>query len=547
MTLDIQHNRQFRMTRCVGRWRFSHGLMERHARRQTMKTCVGVWLLFLMEGCVAGPLLAAPSSQEQSCFAIQVVDADTGRGIPLVELRTTNHLLYITDSAGWVAFDEPGLLGETVFFHISSHGYEAPKDGLGQRGRALKTSAGAKAKIELRRLNLAERLYRVTGQGIYSDSVRLGLSTPLQHPLISGQVMGQDSVQNAVLDGELFWFWGDTNRPRYPLGHFATSAARSRLPANGGLSPHAGVDLDYYVDRSGFSEPAFEVEGGKLVWLDGVMVVENEQGEPQIVGHYNVMKSLAERLEHGLAVFDPSTGKFKRQVKWPAEAALEPHGQVMRVTDDEGDYFYFCNPFPRVRVKADWKSVFESREYEAYTPLAQGEVYKGADSKWAFNEQGQIVADWKRETPALTPQEAHEMVAKGDLSTSQARWNVLSADANKRVTLQSGNVAWNKFRQKYVMIAVELFGEHSVLGDVWYVESDRPEGPWTNAVRVAIHESYSFYNPRHHPYFDEEEGRYIYFEGTYTSTFSKAKYPTPRYDYNQVMYRLDLADPRLQP
>ncbi len=28
-------------------------------------------------------------------------------------------------------------------------------------------------------------------------------------------------------------------------------------------------------------------------------------------------------------------------------------------------------------------------------------------------------------------------------------------------------------------------------------------------------------------------------------TFSAAKTPTPRYNYNQIMYRLDLADPRL--
>ena len=512
-----------------------------------MIACIRVWILLLIGGYVAGPLAATISAQEQTCFAIQVVDAETGRGIPLVELRTTNHLLYVTDSAGWVAFDEPGLLGETVFFHISSHGYEVPKDGLGQQGRALKTLAGGQAKIELRRVNIAERLYRVTGQGIYSDSVKLGRSTPLRNPLLSGAVMGQDSVQNAILDGELFWFWGDTNRPRYPLGHFATSAAKSQLPAKDGLSPSVGIDLDYFIDRSGFSEPAFEVEGGKLVWLDGVMVVEDEQGEPRIVGHYSVMKSLGERLEHGLAVFDSSTGKFERLVEWPSEAVLEPHGHVMRVTHDRGDYFYFCNPFPRVRVKAEWKSVFDSQEYEAFTPLAQGEVYAGADSKWASNDQGQIVADWKRETPALTPQQAHEMVAKKCLSAGQARWSVQSVGSKKSVTLQSGNVAWNEFRQKYVMIAVELYGEHSVLGDVWYVESDRPEGPWTHAVRVAIHENYSFYNPRHHPYFDAEQGRYIYFEGTYTSTFSKAKYPTPRYDYNQIMYRLDLADPRLRP
>jgi hypothetical protein len=38
----------------------------------------------------------------------------------------------------------------------------------------------------------------------------------------------------------------------------------------------------------------------------------------------------------------------------------------------------------------------------------------------------------------------------------------------------------------------------------------------------------------------------IFFEGTYTFTFSGSiENATPRYDYNQIMYRLDLHDPRL--
>ena len=45
--------------------------------------------------------------------------------------------------------------------------------------------------------------------------------------------------------------------------------------------------------------------------------------------------------------------------------------------------------------------------------------------------------------------------------------------------------------------------------------------------------------------FDQEGGRIIYFEGTDAATFSGNKDPTPRYDYNQVMYQLDLTDKRL--
>jgi len=48
-----------------------------------------------------------------------------------------------------------------------------------------------------------------------------------------------------------------------------------------------------------------------------------------------------------------------------------------------------------------------------------------------------------------------------------------------------------------------------------------------------------------HSFFDQEGGRIIYFEGTYTASFSGARELTPRYDYNQILYRLRLDDPRL--
>ena len=35
-------------------------------------------------------------------------------------------------------------------------------------------------------------------------------------------------------------------------------------------------------------------------------------------------------------------------------------------------------------------------------------------------------------------------------------------------------------------------------------------------------------------------------EGTYTNTFSGNPCQTPRYEYNQIMYRVDLSDERLK-
>src|SRR5690349_16900892 len=106
-------------------------------------------------------LIAEPAAP----FAIIVVDAATGRGVPLIELKTVHGVRYYTDSNGVVAFQEPGLMDETVFFHVSGHGYEFPNDGFGIRGTRLQVKPGGSATIKVTRVNIAERLYRVTGAG----------------------------------------------------------------------------------------------------------------------------------------------------------------------------------------------------------------------------------------------------------------------------------------------------------------------------------------------------------------------------------------------
>ena len=104
--------------------------MESPARN----TLVAPTTLAVLLGCIT---IGVSAADRPSSFEIQVVDQATGRGVPLVELRTVNDIRYHTDSAGRVAFDEPGLINQRVFFHVSSHGYEFAKDGFGyQIGRA---------------------------------------------------------------------------------------------------------------------------------------------------------------------------------------------------------------------------------------------------------------------------------------------------------------------------------------------------------------------------------------------------------------------------
>jgi hypothetical protein len=55
-------------------------------------------------------LASAPRNNDRY-FVVEVTDAATGRGVPLIELRTTHLARYVTDSGGVIAMDEPGLEG----------------------------------------------------------------------------------------------------------------------------------------------------------------------------------------------------------------------------------------------------------------------------------------------------------------------------------------------------------------------------------------------------------------------------------------------------
>src|ERR1700757_4040845 len=129
-------------------------------RMVALRWCVPFALLLPLGPCRA----EAPAPQPGRYFAIEVVDEQTGRGVPMVELQTTSGARYYTDSGGLVAFDEPGLMNKKVWFGVSAHGYEFPSDGFGSRGVTLETKPGGNARLKIKRLNIAERLYRITGQ-----------------------------------------------------------------------------------------------------------------------------------------------------------------------------------------------------------------------------------------------------------------------------------------------------------------------------------------------------------------------------------------------
>ena len=62
-------------------------------------------------------------------FRIQVVDEQTGRGVPLVELQTVNNVRYDTDSQGVAAIDEPAPMGLDDFSTSRVMATSIPKTG----------------------------------------------------------------------------------------------------------------------------------------------------------------------------------------------------------------------------------------------------------------------------------------------------------------------------------------------------------------------------------------------------------------------------------
>ncbi len=476
-------------------------------------------------------------------FAIQVIDDQSNRPVPLVELSTVNSIRHYTDSNGLVAFLEPGLMNRRVWFNVKSHGYEYPADGFGNRGVALDTTPGGSATIKIHRVNIAERMYRLTGEGIYNDSVLLGKPTPMDKPVLNARVLGQDSAVAVAYDGKAYWFWGDTSKDSYPLGHFGTAGAVANLAT---LDPERAINFEYFTDSEGFSAPTFQWKIPGAIWIGGAVVVKDAKGVDNLVTYYSRQKDLGTQLEQGLAKFDFESHTFSKIKQLDPAERMHPNGQAFRVTAGGTEYFYFSMPYGLLRVKATYEDVIDPTKYEGYSCLVAGTKYLGEKSQLDRDSNGKLVFAWKRNTPPVAGGEQEELIKAGVMKAAEAQLQPRDVETNEAIQLHGGSVNWNAYRKRYVMIAVQIKGKTSLLGEVWYLEADKPEGPWLRARKIVTHDKYTFYNPVHHDFLDRENGRVIYFEGTYTNTFSGVVEATPRYEYNQVLYRLDLTDSRLQ-
>lgn len=498
-------------------------------------------------------MLAAPAGHAATndWFGLRFVDSATGRGVPLVELETVHHVRFVTDNAGWVALQEPGWFQRPVYFHVRSHGYSVPKDGFGYAGVRVIPTAGGRVTLKIERTQMAERLYRVTGEGLYRDSRLLGEPTPLAEPLGSAEIVGQDSVQTIRFGDRRLWFWGDTSRLRYPLGQFRTSGAWSHDPGNGGLDPTLGIDLHYWTNSEGFSREMAPLPSGQegVMWIDGLTQVADAAGRPRLVAHYSHRKGLAEQIDHGFCLWNETESRFD-PVRPPLPANetwrfLQGHPVHHRI--DGREYLLSGENLLSVRVPARLEDVLRPESYEAWTcrePATSDESSRSPARPPRRRADGTLDFAWRTNSSPTFNTDEQRWLAAGLIRTNEMRLVPVDVATGQRVMFHRGSVRWNAYRQCWVAVLNQIGGT-SQLGEVWYAESASPLGPWRRATKIATHDRYSFYNPVHHDDFDLGNGRWILFEGTYANTFSGNPDATPRYDYNQVMYRLDLDDPRL--
>ena len=283
------------------------------------------------------------------------------------------------------------------------------------------------------------------------------------------------------------------------------------------------------------------------MWIDGVCTVKDDDGKTHLVGHFSRRPGLAKAYEQGMMIYSDKRDIFEVKTQLPVEddwRFLQNH--PIPVRDGDTDYLMCGIPFPVTRVPAELSKVLDPEKYESWScmdPQADPET-----ARPRRKESGEL--DWRWQAgPPVTQKLEQRWLKQGLIRPAEARYLPVDAEnPNRHILMHTGSVHWNPFRQRYILIAIEQNFDKSspsMLGEVWYSEAASPQGPFQTAVRIVTHNKQSFYNPCQHPFFNEQGGRMIYFEGTYCNTFTNSP-ATPRYNYNQIMYRLDLSHPKIK-
>ncbi|KAL9653185.1 hypothetical protein ABK040_009491 [Willaertia magna] len=448
----------------------------------------------------------------------------------MVNLTTTNDIGFMSDSNGIIAFYEPEFIDQSfgVWFTIQSDGYsfksDNPINGV-PNGITLYPKCGKKTIIELNRNQKAERLYRVTGSGIYRDSYLTGepvkgISSQLLKSkfLLNSQVMGQDSVMNVIYKNKYYWFWGDTNAISNFLGNFYVTGGFSDFNELKRNTLSISPNITYFINKeNGFVKGLTKIEPLNLpTWLTAPFVYQDKLYACFMKPNQNM-----EIIKRGMLQWDDVNNQFNHLFDYKDnQYSFPPDGSHAKVYNGyEPNMIYFGFNFPMVKTD----NYLQLNNYFSFTPLKANTSNIDLNNLIFDRDEltGKLIYSWKRNTSPLSPTDMFKLVMNGKLKQEECYWLQLkSATDGEAIIAQAGSVSYNSFRDS---------------------EGLSPIGPFNYAVKIVTHNSQSFYNPKQHDELDELNGRVIYFEGTYANTFSNAQ-PTPRYNYNQIMYKLDLFE-----
>lgn len=286
-----------------------------------------------------------------------------------------------------------------------------------------------------------------------------------------------------------------------------------------------------------------------LVWIGDMRTVRDSVGAERLVAHYTQGGFTV--TETGLIVFNDGTQTFDRLVSMSLSPVV-PLGQHTYFYNDKGTtYSYGGAPAPTVRCPGDYASIQNPANYEAFTCLKPGSVYDGSAGQLDRDTSGSLVWGWKKNTSPLGINEINTLLSRKFVTEDEMNYRLTDIGTGKKLLAHGLAACWNAYRQRWICVYTQnwLSGPSSFLGELWYAEADTPLGPWIYSEKIVTHalpdKTYSWYNPALHPEFEKENGRVVFLEGTYTEWLSNTDIPTPTYNYNQDMYKLELDDPRI--
>jgi hypothetical protein len=358
-----------------------------------------------------------------------------------------NYVSSYSDSGGNIAFYEPGFEGD-IFFNVYSDGYSldpnqdhvemynTPYDSGIHLNVSYGENSGGGGIIYMVRHQLAKRLYRLTGSGLYADSYLSNQLSSIPQSIIDSnrvliddvKVLGQDTVMTVTFNNKVLWFFGDTtclcsarqnnceNYGMYTVG--ASSCLPSDLITGQSQNDDDDADDDNHDSPCISSQPPplkyfSSSEGGFLhvapmatlppldqnTWIAAVFTLPSSSSASSSQAKYaNFMKNPGDGenagpTATGMVKWNPDSETFDFLSEFPDNHTFlnGAHTIQQLSPEDSGsasNYVYFNS---QIRVSGDEVSIMDPSQYEYYNFqvkewLPLDESFYGDRPKFSKNE-----------------------------------------------------------------------------------------------------------------------------------------------------------------